>query len=95
MAGAGFDGVELDYKTDIRRIFRFFSKDTTFFGNIDPSGVIAMGTPEQVARKVNELLFIYQGSNRIVLNAGCAIPPGTPEANIRSLVEAAVKWPCI
>ena len=95
MAGAGFDGVELDYKTDIRRIFRFFSKKVTFFGNIDPSGVIALGIPEQVTRKVNELLSAYQGSNRIVLNAGCAIPPVAPEANIRSLVEAAVKWPCI
>lgn len=94
MKSAGFDGIELDYKTDIHKIFRCFSDQVTFFGNIDPSGVIARGTPEQVSRKVNELLSVYSGSHRFVLNAGCAIPPGTPEANIRSLTGAAAKWPC-
>jgi uroporphyrinogen decarboxylase len=94
MKNAGFDAVELDYKTDIHKIFHCFSDQVTFFGNIDPSGVIARGTPDLVTRRVNELLSVYSGSHRFVLNAGCAIPPGTPEANIRSLVRTASEWPC-
>ena len=92
LAEAGFDGVELDHKTDIHKICGFFSEKVTFFGNIDPSGVIACGTPETVSRKVNELLTVYRVSNRFVLNAGCAIPSTAPEVNIRSLVEAAARW---
>ena len=88
----GLDGVELDYKTDIHKIYDTFSHDVVFFGNIDPSGVIAHGTPELVAEKVKELLAVYHDSSRIVLNAGCAIPAETPEENIRALVETARNW---
>ncbi len=87
MIESGADALELDYKTDVDCIFELMHNKTTFIGNIDPSGVIALGTPELVAQKTNELLDIYSKTNRFILNAGCAIPPNTPEANLRALIE--------
>ena len=56
-------------------------------GNLDPSGVIKYGSPELVRQKTEELLEIYRGSPRLMINAGCAIPPDTPSNNIRTMVE--------
>ena len=93
MMETGVDALELDYKTDIQKIYDTFHDKITFFGNIDPSGVIARGTPAEVGEKVTELLTVYNESNRFVLNAGCAIPAETPEENIRTLVKTARNWP--
>jgi len=61
----------------------------TFIGNIDPSGILALGSPELVAAKTRELLDIFAGEPRFILNAGCAIPAETPPANLRALIAAA------
>ena len=87
MACAGFDAVELDYKTSTEAIFKNFSKSTTIFGTVDPSGVIALGRPEDVRREILEIEKYYRGNPRIVYGAGCAIPPMTPEENIREFVK--------
>ncbi len=83
----GSDAFELDYKTDIQKIYSKFHDNTTFIGNIDPSGVICYGTPELVRSKTEELLTVYQGSHRLIVNAGCAIPAETPSENIKMMIE--------
>ncbi len=87
MIETGADALELDYKTDIRKIAEVFRDRITLIGNIDPSGVIALGKPEMVKAKTRELLKIMAKSNRFILNAGCAIPPNTPEANIWAMLD--------
>ncbi len=81
------DGLELDYKTDINNIFKFIGDKKLFIGNIDPSGVLALGTKKMVVERTNELLEIYKTSPRLVINAGCAIPPDTPSENIFALIR--------
>jgi uroporphyrinogen decarboxylase len=85
----GADAFELDYKTDIHKAYELFNDTATFVGNIDPSGVICMGTPDTVREKTLELLNIYRNSNRFILNAGCAIPAETPPENLRAMIETA------
>ena len=85
----GADAIDLDYKTDSRKIYDAFHETTTLIGTIDPSGVLALGTPDDVRKKSLELLNIYRNSNRIILNAGCAIPPTTPSENIKTMIETA------
>lgn len=87
MADAGFDAVELDYKTSTEAIFNHFSQSTTLFGTVDPSGVIALGKPEDVRREILDIEKYYKGNPRIVYGAGCAIPPMAPEENIRMFVK--------
>lgn len=85
----GADAFELDYKTDISKIYNTIRNTTTFIGNIDPSGILALGTVDSVREKTIELLSAYQHSNRFILNAGCAIPSGTPSENLKMMIDTA------
>ncbi len=89
MLMTGADAFELDYKTDVSKAFKIFGEKATFIGNIDPSGVLALGTAEEVRQKTSELLSVYKESNRFILNAGCAIPPNTPSVNLKMMIETA------
>jgi len=89
MIETGTDAVEIDYKTDINIAHEVCKDRVVFIGNIDPSGVIAMGTRELVRQKTKELLEIYSDSPKFILNAGCAIPSITPEENIKAMIEVA------
>jgi len=92
MLTSGADAFELDYKTDVQKAHDLFKDKVCFIGNIDPSGVLAMGTPELVERKTIELLKVFSGNNRFILNAGCAIPSNTPEENLRRMIKVAREY---
>ena len=87
MATVGFDAVELDYKTSVQEIYKHFSSSVALFGTVDPSGVLALGTPQQVEEEAKKILEIYKGNPRLVPGAGCAMPPMTPEENIRAFIR--------
>ncbi len=89
MLETGTDAVELDYKTDIELVHSVCRNRVVFIGNIDPSGVIALGTADTVRSSVRNLLEVYGDSPRFILNAGCAIPPTTRPENIEALIETA------
>ncbi len=89
MAGTGADGLELDQKTDVDLARRVLKDRTAFIGNIDPSAVLAMGTPADVAARTRELLERFSGTPRFILNAGCAIPAETPAANLKAMISTA------
>lgn len=88
MAATGADGLELDHKTDMRLARERLAGKTAFVGNIDPSGVLALGTPALVEERTRELLGIFAGTPRFILNAGCAIPAETPSENIKAMIRA-------
>ncbi len=89
MIASGTDALELDYKTDIRKIYEKCNGKIAFIGNIDPSGVLALGKAGDVERETRKLLQIYEKSPRFIINAGCAIPPDTPPENLRKMIEVA------
>lgn len=89
MLQTGADAFELDYKTDVRKVFEEYADKATLIGNIDPSGVLALGSVDEVKRTTLELLNIYSGSDRFILNAGCAIPPNTPPENLEAMIDVA------
>ena len=92
LAGLGLDAVELDYKTDVIKIRDTMHDKCTLFGTIDPSGVLTFGSLNEVEEKTLELLGIYQGFPRLVINAGCAIPREAPHENIKRFVDTAHAW---
>ncbi len=89
MVSTGADGLELDQKTDMRLARSVLAGRTAFVGNIDPSGVLALGTPALVEARTVELCEVFAGTPRFILNAGCAIPAETPPANLRAMIRAA------
>ena len=92
MIGTGADALELDYKTDVTKAFELMHGKTAFMGNIDPSGVLALGTPALVREKTIELLDIFSKTNRFVLNSGCALPSSTPAENIEMFIKTAREY---
>lgn len=88
MVTSGADSLELDYKTDIRKAEEMMRGKIVFSGNIDPSGVIALGTPKLVREKTIELLDVFKDNHRLILNSGCAIPSITPPENIFAMISA-------
>ncbi len=92
MIETGADGLELDYKTDVQKAYDLMKDKCTFFGNLDPSGILALGTPELVREKTLDLLDIYSKTNRFVLNSGCAIPSSAPEENIKMFIKTAREY---
>lgn len=89
LAKMHLDAVELDYKTQVESINKYLGNETTLFGTVDPSGIIALGTPEDVRRETQNILDLYKGNPRLVVGAGCAIPPMAPEENIRAIIRTA------
>ena len=87
MLKTGADAFEIDYKTEINKAFDILHDKITFIGNIDPSGVIALSTPELVKEKTIELLNVFSKTNRFILNSGCAIPSSSPPENIFALIS--------
>jgi uroporphyrinogen decarboxylase len=85
----GADGVELDYLTDTHKIYDAFHGRVTLFGTIDPSGILARETVDEVERAVEDLLAVYGQEDRFVLNSGCAIPATAPSENIHAMIETA------
>ena len=58
-------------------------------GNIDPAGVLCMGTPEGVRQATTELLQKCNSYPNFVLSSGCDIPPKTPWENLDAFFAAA------
>ena len=89
MLKTGTDALELDYKTDAQKARDVFNEKVTFIGNIDPSGILARGSIEEVRGKTLEIVTIFANSPRFILNAGCAIPSTTPPENIFEMIKVA------
>jgi len=89
MVATGADALELDYKTDLERAHAALRGGTTFIGNVDPSGVLALGTPALVEETTLRLLRCFADTPRFILNAGCAIPPATPPENLLAMIRTA------
>jgi MtaA/CmuA family methyltransferase len=89
MLSTGADALELDTKTDVRAARDAMRGRAAFIGNIDPSSVLALGTPALVEARTRELLEAFAGVPGFILNTGCAIPAETPPANLKAMIAAA------
>jgi len=88
---AGSQVLEVDHKTDARKIKEAARRRTCLLGNID-TGLLAFGTPSQVEDACRELIKIWKPDSGFILGPGCALGAQTPAANIHALVESAKKF---
>lgn len=89
MVDTGSPLLAVDYKIDRATAKEATRGRTTLIGTVDPSAVMALGSADDVraaARKDVEILAVGGG---FILAPGCALPYGTPDENIRALVEVA------
>ena len=92
MTATGAAVLELDYKCDLPKIKAATAGKTTILGVIDPSGVLAFGTPDLVTEKVREELAILAPGGGLILGPGCALAPETPPENVHALIEAGHRY---
>lgn len=93
MAATGAEILELDQKVDLRASKAAARGKAVILGPVDPSGVMANGTPEQVAEKCREAIEILGAGGEFILGPGCALPATTPDENIEAMIETAKQYP--
>jgi uroporphyrinogen decarboxylase len=84
--------LELDYKVDLVKAKQAIQGRSTFLGPIEPSGVMALGTPELVTEKCKEAIEILAPGGGFILGPGCALPASTPPENVHAMLEAAYRF---
>jgi len=92
MVRSGADIIEIDQKSDQVAVKDVAIGKATLLGPVDPSGVMAFGTPELVEEKCFEALDNLSPGSGFILGPGCALPPITPDENIDAMIESAKKY---
>ncbi len=77
---------------DMKDMLDKFPPDVLVMGNVDPAGVLRMGTPEKVREETLGLLEGCSKYPNFVLSSGCDIPPMTPWENIDAFFEAVKEY---
>lgn len=94
MVSTGAAIIEIDQKADMHKSKAAAQGKAVLLGPIDPSGVLAQGTPEEVTQKAREAIEVLGAGGGFILGPGCALPPSTPHENIDALVQAAKTYGC-
>jgi uroporphyrinogen decarboxylase len=89
MVSTGATILEIDQKSDQKTCKDAARGKATLLGPIDPSEVLANGTPDLVRDKCLEALDILAPGGGFILGPGCALPATTPDENIEALIETA------
>lgn len=84
----GAQVLEVDHKTEPRRLKRAARGKVCLLGNIDTT-MMAFGTPAEIDTACEELIKSWRPDNGFILGPGCALGPQVPSDNIQALVEAA------
>jgi MtaA/CmuA family methyltransferase len=95
MAGSGADVLEIDHQVDISEAHRLVGPDVALWGNLDPVGLLARSTSEQVEHASRDLLKAVSsaGRRRFVLSSGCTLALETPPENLEAMFRAARNFP--
>jgi MtaA/CmuA family methyltransferase len=82
MARTGADIIDVDWMVSLSAAREAVGPDVTLAGNFDPTAILLQGRPEDVAEAARKC--ISSAGAKFILQPGCEIPPGTPEANLRA-----------
>jgi uroporphyrinogen decarboxylase len=61
-------------------------------GNVDPAGVLRMGTPEKVREETLSVMEKCCEHPNFVISSGCDIPPMTPWENLDAFFAAVKEY---
>ena len=92
MVSSGAAILEIDQKSNLSTCRQAARGKATLLGPIDPSEVMANGTPEQVREKCQEAIEIMGAGGGFILGPGCALPATTSHENIDALIETARRY---
>jgi MtaA/CmuA family methyltransferase len=88
MIATGADILDVDHLVpDMGAFVDCLSPVQVFSGKSDPVTIIQNGTPEQIAESVRNCCA--QGRGRVIVSAGCEVPPDTSIENMRAFSASA------
>lgn len=73
---------------DMKEMMEKFPSDVLLMGNVDPAGVLRMGTPETVRQATLDVMEKCCTYKNFGISSGCDIPPMTPWENIDAFFAA-------
>jgi uroporphyrinogen decarboxylase len=92
MVETGAVFLQVDYKIDHAACKQAIRGRTTLIGTVDPSGVLTLGTSEDVTQAArHDIDHLAQGGG-FILSPGCTLPYTAPDENVGALVEAAENY---
>jgi len=77
---------------DMKEMLDKFPSDVLVMGNVDPAGVLRMGSPEKVREETLALLEKCSKYPNFLLSSGCDMPPMTPWENIDAFFAASAEF---
>ncbi len=77
---------------DMKDMLERFPEDTVVMGNVDPAGVLRMGTPESVRKVTLDIMEACCEHPNFIISSGCDIPPMTPWENIDAFFAAVKEY---
>lgn len=90
MREAGGDLIGVDWRINLDDAWQRIGYDKGIQGNLDPVALYA--PPEEIVRRVKDILQRAQGRPGHVFNLGHGILPTTPVENVKLMVEAVKKY---
>ncbi len=88
MLTIGADGYHLGNAINIEEMLKIVPEDVLIMGNLDPSGIFRLGTPDLVRKETLALLERCSKYPNWSISSGCDIPPLSPWANIDAFFAA-------
>ena len=86
------DMLAVDWSVDVAQARAILGPNVPVSGNLDPS-ILKFGTREQIEQAVRDCIDGAGGpGNRHLLNLGHGVMQGTPECNVRYLVDEAKRY---
>lgn len=87
MGRLGCEIVDLDYPAPLSEGRAAMGPDQVLLGNLNPVKILKDGTPDDVTAAI--AACHREAGSRFIVGAGCEVPRGTPEANLRALAAYA------
>jgi uroporphyrinogen decarboxylase len=88
LADIGIGGMSIDNVASLTDCKNAIGNQTKILGNIDPSGIMYIGTPKDVHIKTLEcILEAYDSPKGYVVMSGCSLPIDTPLENIEAMMK--------
>lgn len=90
MVSSGADVLELDHKVELAGACRIVGPEVALWGNLDPVGVLAQGSPAEVEEAARLAVQTARdcGHRRFVLSSGCTLALETPFENLDAMCRA-------
>jgi MtaA/CmuA family methyltransferase len=87
MGRLGCEMVDLDYPSPVAEGRAAMGPEQVLLGNLHPVQVVRDGTPESIRAALAQCH--REAGPHFIVGAGCEIPRGTPDANVRALTDYA------